>query len=398
MFPNRLKSVLFTILAIVPVLFSQVSVAAGEDLMVTIGYLEQVVPRPPVLSNLEEVPEDQGIAGVQLGIADNNTTGKFLKQNYTLQTRLVGEDEELLAAARALLGQSRLIVANMPAESLLAVADLPEADGAILINASATDGFLRNQECRANLLHAIPSRAMLADALSQFAVRKRWKDWVLIEGAHPGDQAFAAAIERSAAKYTIDIKARKTWEFDADVRRSAASEVPLFVQDFPDHDLLVIADELGDFGRYFLYHGWLPRPVAGSEGLRPDTWSAAVEQHGAAQLQSRFQKHADRPMRSVDYAAWVAARTIGEAVTRTNSSDADVLRSYILSGEFELAAFKGRKLSYRSWNGQLRQPIPLSHPRAVVALAPIEGFLHQHNEMDTLGLDKPESDCKAFGG
>ena len=67
------------------------------------------------------------------------------------------------------------------------------------------------------------------------------------------------------------------------------------------------------------------------------------------------------------------------------------------SDEFELAGFKGRPLTFRAWNGQLRQPIPLVHPRALAAQAPLEGFLHHRNELDSLGLDQPESACAAFG-
>ena len=64
--------------------------------------------------------------------------------------------------------------------------------------------------------------------------------------------------------------------------------------------------------------------------------------------------------------------------------------------DFELAGFKGRALTYRTWNGQLRQPIAIAHPRALVAQAPLEGFLHQTNELDSLGLDRPESKCEVF--
>jgi ABC transporter substrate binding protein (PQQ-dependent alcohol dehydrogenase system) len=64
--------------------------------------------------------------------------------------------------------------------------------------------------------------------------------------------------------------------------------------------------------------------------------------------------------------------------------------------EFELAAFKGRKLTYREWNGQLRQPILLATAKIQVTVSPQPGFLHQYSELDTLGIDRPESKCKAF--
>jgi ABC transporter substrate binding protein (PQQ-dependent alcohol dehydrogenase system) len=121
-----------------------------------------------------------------------------------------------------------------------------------------------------------------------------------------------------------------------------------------------------------------------------------IENWGAVQLQRRFETLAGRGMTSEDYAAWAAVRTIGEAVSRVGSSDPDALRTYILSKDFELAGFKGRPLTFRNWNGQLRQPIALAHARALVATAPLEGFMHQTNTLDSLGFDRPESTCAAF--
>ena len=180
------------------------------------------------------------------------------------------------------------------------------------------------------------------------------------------------------------------------MRRAASAEVPLFTQDFPNHDVMLVADETGDFARYLPFNTWEPVLLAGSEGAQPVAWSPVMEQWGGVQLQNRFEEYAGRSMRSVDYAAFAAIRTIGEAVTRTASDDASVLRDYILSPEFELGAFKGRPLSFRDWNGQMRQPIPVVHAHAVIAVPPMDGFLHPVNELDTLGIDKPESRCSAF--
>ncbi|MCR8547555.1 ABC transporter substrate-binding protein [Salipiger sp. P9] len=370
--------------------------AAASETKLRIGYLEVERPAPPVLSNLDAVPEDLGLAGARLGLSDNATTGRFLGQTYTMSEVLVPEGGDAIAAARALLASSRAIVLDASAEVLTAIADLPEAQGALLFNATAPDAVLRDTDCRANLLHTISSDAMRADALAQFLVQRRWTDVALIKGGHPRDLAFAAALRASAGKFRLKLVGEKTWVFDADMRRNASAEVPLFTQDFRDHDVLLIADEIGDFGRYVVYNTWLPRPVAGSEELVPQAWAPVVEQWGAAQLQSRFEDQAGREMAPEDYAAWAALRALGEAVTRTGSDDVAVLRAYMLSGDFELAGFKGRPLSFRPWNGQLRQPIPIVTDRAVVATAPLEGFFHQGNELDTLGRDAPESACRAF--
>ena len=376
-------------------LLSLPAVAAAE-LQLPVTYLRVATPLPPVLSNLDPVPEDLGIAGAQLGLSDNLTTGRFMGHDFSLNVVEVPEGSNPIFAAREALQVTPYLILDAPAEVLLDIADLREAKGAVLFNASAGDKRLRAEDCRANVFHSVPSENMRSDALMQFLQSRRWTDLVLVSGDKPQDVAFAAALKDSATKFGLEIRAEKSWVFDADMRRNASQEVPLFTQDLGDHDVMLVADELGDFGPYIAYNTWHPRPVAGSEGLRPVAWSRVVEQWGAAQLQSRFEEAAGRDMRPRDYAAWAAMRTLGEAVTRTNSSEPATLRDFILSDAFELAGFKGRPMSYRRWNGQLRQPIPVVTDRAVVATAPLEGFLHQHSELDTLGLDAPESACTAY--
>ena len=369
---------------------------ARADVVLRVGYLQVVVPPPPTLSNLDPMPEDRGLAGARTGTADNATTGRFLGQTHDLIETSVPVDGDVTGAARALLAQTPYLLIDAPAPVLLQIADLKEAQAALLFNVAAGDVALRSADCRANLLHTLPSLAMRSDALAQFLVFRRWTDLALVAGSRPEDEAFAQALRGSLRKFGLSLAAEKTWAFVADMRRAAAAEVPLFTQGLGDYDALLVADETGDFGRYLLYNTWHPRPVAGSEGLTADGWSPAVEQWGAAQLQSRFEEAHARDMTPVDYAAWAAVRTLGEAVTRTNATDPATLRGYILSDAFELAGFKGRPLTYRRWNGQLRQPIVLAHPRALVAQAPLEGFLHHVNELDSLGLDQPESVCEAF--
>ena len=368
----------------------------GHAQEMSIAWLKVAEDLPPTLSNLDPVPDDLGAAGAETALADNATTGRFMGQDWSLQTFTVALGDDPSDTARQALAKTRFVIVDAPADALLSIADLPEAQGAVLMNAGSEDATLRAEACRANVLHTLPSIAMRTDALAQLLVKKKWDDLVMIAGGHARDQAFAASVEASFAKFGLTLSGRKEWRFDADMRRNAAQEVPLFTQDFGRYDALIIADEYHDFGRYVLYNTWEPRPIVGSEGLTAEAWGKAVEQWGAAQLQSRFFDEHARSMEPRDYAAWAAMRALGEAVTRTKSNDPAVLLDYMLGDDFELAGFKGRPLTFRTWNGQLRQPIPLLHPRALVANAPLEGFLHQRTELDTLGLDAPESACTAF--
>lgn len=370
-------------------------VAGVPPLDIDIVYLERAVPQPPVLSNLVAKPDDEGLAGARLAIADNKTTGQFLGQTWTMNETVVSPEEDWLDAARkAVSGGPKLIVANAPAADLLALADLPDAADDLIFNAKARETSLRQENCRANVVHTAPDRLMLTDALMQFLLKRQWRDVMLVEGNAPADTLFADAMAASSRKFGVTIGERKRWLADADIRRNAGAEVPRFTQG--DYDVLLIADEAEDYAPYFLYNTFLPRPVAGSAGLTPTGWSAVVEEWGAAQLQSRFADIANRPMNDVDYAAWVAIRAIGEAATRAETSKVPALRKFLLSPDFQLAAFKGLPVSFRPWDGQMRQGIALVHPQAMVDMAPIEGFLHQKNELDSLGLDEQDSQCEAF--
>lgn len=365
----------------------------AKETTIDISYLAHQPPQPPVLSNVLPRPKDQGLLGAQLAIDDSNTTGRFLKQHYELKTFGSEHLQPVLTKAQEdYKAGLRLFVVNMPASSLIQLSSaLP--DDAIIFNAGSPDNTLRTQQCLNNVLHTLPSRAMLTDALGQWLAAKRLKNWLLIKGDKPADIAYANSIKRTAMRTGAKIVLEKNWSFNTDLRRMAQQELPLFTQG-ADYDVVIVADERGDFGEYVLYNTWLPRPVAGTQGLMPVTWHRVIEQWGAAQLQRRFENKAQRWMNDVDYAAWAAVRSISEAVTRSKSIQSQALKSYLLSEDFELAAFKGRKLTFRTWNGQLRQPISLIHPRALVSQSPQQGFLHPRTELDSLGFDAPESSCQ----
>ena len=379
----------------IPFLFGMSGPALAE-LPVEIVYLRAEQPRPPVLSNLDPIPDDLGLAGAEVALADTATTGQFLGHVYSLSFVNVPLDGDLAQAATDALERAQLILVDGTAEQILAVADQGAAKTALIFNIASGEAALRSADCRANLLHTIPEDAARADALMQVLAEKQWRRLVMITGPKDRDRAYAETLKSSAMKFGLEVLAEKPWTFDTDLRESTMQEIPRFTQDFPDHDVLLVADPTDDFGRYVEHNTWLPRPVAGTEGLHPEAWAPVIEAWGAVQLQNRFEAHSGRSMKSQDYAAWAAIRAIGEAVTRTNSADPATLRSFMLGPDFALDGFKGRALSFRQWNGQLRQPIAVVNDRALVTLAPLPAFLHQRNEMDSLGQDAPESRCTEF--
>jgi ABC transporter substrate binding protein (PQQ-dependent alcohol dehydrogenase system) len=372
------------------------SVSHADGLNITILYGEQKIERSATLSGLHPVPEDLGLRGAELAMIDNQETGHFTKDTYKLEqlSAPIGTHLTDVLAAHANNLPDYLII-NAPQDELLRIADLPQLKDKIIFNVAARDESAREENCRTNVLHTIPSRAMLADAVAQFLLVKKWTNILLLPGPKIGDMAYADAFRNAATKFGLTIVAEKPWSLEGDMRETAATEIPLITQG-STYDVIVVADESDDFGSLISYNSDLPRPIVGTHGLVATGWSDVIEPWGAIQLQNRFVKLSGRGMREVDFAAWVAIRVVGEAVTRTKSADLKALRAFILSDELNMAAFKGRAVTFRNWNGQLRQPIHLVTKETQVAMAPFEGFLHATNDLDTLGPDLPESKCLKF--
>jgi ABC transporter substrate binding protein (PQQ-dependent alcohol dehydrogenase system) len=367
--------------------------AADSPLLEIVWLTEQKVATA-ALSNLDDVPLDEGLKGAQLAIKDNNTTGRFTQQQFALKPVVIPQSGDVASHFSDLVKQGyQHFIVDLPATKLAAISKLSEGKPLHIYNSSVSDDRFRAEECQANLLHLIPSRAMRTDALGQYLLKKRWKKLFLVVGPAEADQLYAQSLRHTAKKFGLKIVEEKRWTHTYDARRTAQSDVPLFTRG-EKYDVLVVADEQGLFGEYLEYRTWLPRPVVGTQGLISTAWHRTHEQWGAVQLQNRFKKQVGRWMTEVDYAAWLAVRAIGEAATRSGSLAFAPLSKYMKSESFALAGFKGKKLSFRSWNNQLRQPVLLAAARSMVAVAPLAGFLHPLTVMDTLGFDRSESRCK----
>lgn len=379
--------------------FAPVLASASDKQVIRVGVLkvEREVALP--ISRLDLPPEDLGFQGARLATEENLTTGRFTGQDYQLEEATASPDDAAAALDAFIANGAHAIVTLANGEDLIALSKHVEGQDVLLLNAQAEDDALRTTTCLANVLHIAPSRALKADGLAQFLAYKKWREIFLISGSHPQDELWAEAIRRSSKKFGLKIVEERVYEDTGGARRSDTGHVqvqkqmPLFTQRAPDYDVLVAADEADVFAAYLPYHTTDPRPIAGSAGLRPIGWHPANEAWGATQFQRRFERLAERRVRPLDYQAWLAVRTIGEAATRVKSNEVQPLKDYILGPDFELGVFKGTKVTFRPWNQQLRQPVLLANDRMIVSVSPQTGFLHRVSLLDTLGFDEPESTC-----
>ena len=370
------------------------STSFAQTLKTNILYLEQKVKKPPVLSNVIEDPKDLGLQGARMAIKDSNKSARFLNQHFELVEKISYDKKELSEAFEAFIkNNNSYVILNVEDDLLKELLKNPLSKQVLFINASSENTDLRKIYCQENLLHTSASNAMLYDGLIQFLVKRNFKDIFLVSGKDKKDLEITKDIKRAVKKFGAKIIEEKTWENNSDIRRKANAEFPSFTQ-ASDYDLVLLSDYYGDFGEFMYFNTWLARPIAGTQGLKPLIWHKVIEQWGAAQMQKRFEKFAKRWMQSKDFSNWLAIRTIISSIAITKSNDLKTNLDFVHSKEFEIGAYMGRKLSFRDYNGQIRMPVSLVQPRALISTSPQVGFLHPITDLDTLGIAPFEMECK----
>lgn len=265
--------------------------------------------------------------------------------------------------------------------------------GALAINASSPLDALRTQHCSALVLHAYPSQSMLADALAQYLAAKSWRQVLVLQGVQPADALLAQAWQRASKRYGLKTTDTKTFKLSGDPRERDAANPKLLTAE-RSHEVVAVWDADGEFARGLPYATQWPRPVLGSNGLTALAWHPQWERYGGPQLNRRFTKLAQRPMTGQDWAAWVGVKSLVTAWVAEPKGTPQRIGAQLRAGQVQVDGFKGLPLSYRAWDGQLRQPVLLGHADGVVQTAPMEGVLHPVNTLDTLGVDEKESPCK----
>lgn len=335
------------------------------------------------------------VDGVEVALRESRVLGRRLGLRFDLESVALGQDESAIEAIERRLGQGQgVFILDLPLEEMrTTVAHVAKRD-TILFDVRHSDTELRRHFCFDQLFYTLASRAMVADALAQYLREKGWLDVLMLVGPEDADLEDARAFREAAAKFGLSIVAARDFVLSNDPRHRERTNIALMTGE-PDHHVVYLADNQGEFGRYVPYATHHARPVVGSEGLTASGWHWTWERHGAPQLNQRFDKRAGRQMTAGDWAAWAAVKSVVEAISRTGTADLPALRDFLVAEDFNLDTYKGVPGSFRPWNRQLRQPILLHTHNAVIDRAPLDQFLHASHHLDTLGLDRSESDCTA---
>ncbi len=336
-------------------------------------------------------------AGAEVALREARFVGQALGVAFALERATAADAAAMVGRIEALHAEGvRYFLLDAPGGMVAEVARATRGKPLVLFNVSAPDDALRQEACQPHLLHTLPNHAMQADALVQYVVSKKWRTVLLLEGPLADDKLIAAAFENSARRFGLRVVAKREFVLSNDPRLRDQGNVALLTAG-PDYDVVFVADSDGEFARGVPYRSVRPRPVVGAEGLVAAAWHWSWDRHGAPQLSNRVERQAKRKMADVDWAAWIAVKAVVEAVLRTENASFDDLLAYLTGEEIIIDGFKGNRLSFRPWDKQLRQPMLLATHNAVIERAPLQGFLHQTNNLDTIGFDRRDSRCSFDG-
>ena len=336
---------------------------------------------------------------VELALYESRTLFDTLDVRGELRRLELGPDTDIRARMAA-SSPASLFVLDLPLDLTERVARIADELGRVTVNVRHSDGYLRESLCLRHLFHTIPSDRMYFDALSQFLVYRSWRKVLLVRGPSPRDEERARALVRSLEKFGATVEDERVFSLshhpdDRDENR------PEFLTGGVSYDVVAVIDSDRDYGRYLQYSTRSARPVVGDVGLSPASWHFALERYGAPQLNERYRSfEADatpgprEAMTDAEFAAWSAVKLVTNSLnTRRRGAELDVL-AVLEDPASQVDLYKGTRGSVRRWNNQLRQPILLATPDAVIAIAPMPKFLHPEHYVDTLGLDEPESRCR----
>jgi len=328
------------------------------------------------------------------GIAVAIEESQFELEAAGIAIELTNQEAGSIEAARALAvaaekAGAAVLLTDLPPAWTLAVADAVKLP---VLNLGASADSLRQQDCRARVFHLMPSERMRSDALAQTLISRKWTKLMLLVGPSPQDQLRAATAQASMKRYGLQVVASKPYKLSADPRERDLAN-PLLLTAGSSYDAVWVVDSDGEFARSLPYRTVLPRPVVGDAGLVALGWHAQFERFGAPQVVRRFAKAHQRPMTAHDWAAWMGGRALVTIATAAPKGPAAAWAAAL--PKLPLDGSKGTTLTFRPWDGQLRQTMLLTDGQGVISQAPVDGLLHRTNVLDTLGADEPEKLCKA---
>jgi ABC transporter substrate binding protein (PQQ-dependent alcohol dehydrogenase system) len=334
------------------------------------------------------------LAAIEMAINDMKVITDARGLTVVLSEAKVAADGLVQAAQNMLAQGVTHLIVDLPGDEVDTLATSFAGSNVVLLNTTAPEDWLRSK-CHSNLLHTAASDRMIADALVQHAIFHQWSDLLVLRGKTDRDSFRADSFVQAAERFRLRIVDDREFDLSTNPALREQNNISLITGGRRNYDAVYIADEIGEYARYVPYQVARPRPVIGATGLVAAEWHWALERYGAPQVNSRFERLStgNRRMSWQDWSAWMATRAVLTAFTKSRDPAMEAVNAYLRSDRLRLDGSKGKQMNFRHWSGQLRMPILMATHNAIIEIAPLDGFLHKTNSLDTLGYDEKEFIC-----
>lgn len=141
--------------------------------------------------------------------------------------------------------------------------------------------------------------------------------------------------------------------------------------------------------------------AADTAALTAVAWDPSFVRFGADTLNARFRSRFGTGMSPAAWGAWFAVKILWESALRARSGAPAAIAEFLARDTTQFDGYKGRPLSFRAWDHQLRQPVYVMTRAANGALThPIEepvalsGEESSRTLLDRLGATAAASPCQ----
>ena len=168
------------------------------------------------------------------------------------------------------------------------------------------------------------------------AIVKRERTTAILGGAHPAECAVLARVaDRQGALY-FNMSSSDDALRGAECRATMFHVIP---------SAAMYRDALARAG---------PPPEADARCV---AWDASLVRFGADTLNQRFQTRYGQPMSDESWTGWLAVKMLWESALRAKTAEPTALAAALTRDSTRFDGHKGRALSFRPWDHQLRQPV-----------------------------------------
>lgn len=355
-------------------------------------------------------------SGAELGLDEANALAAHFGRRLELAREVAEEPAAVRAAGRRMVRgeQALALIGGADEASADALRDAAREGGALFFNVGSPADRLRGERCHRHTFHIGASLAMYVGAVGHWLEQRRLSGWALLTT----DSAFGRAVEQAAlallagrgrAAAARERVAPGGADWTAALQRVGGAAADVLFVGLETGDLLAFLRQYRAAGVVTPLAGVAPEAAAllGADpahvaGTWPVTWHHELDRFSARELNARYRRRFGRPFDARGWAAWAAVKLLGEAVVRAGSAEPSALLRF-LEGAPPFDGHKGRALTFREWDHQLRQPLYLIAPRTrepgrgrwgafeVVAEVPSGA------DLDVIGERRPESRCRFEG-